>query len=232
MPGPLDYFLWFLCTPFEVVALVCAFKKKAIKRYLFLNLYIAASLVGSLGRFQVLHHYGLNSSEYVYFYYYSDALLTICLYLALSSLYSYVFTELKAERYVSLVATLLLVGTALFSYAVVQQSSGRLITHFVVELSQNLYFVGLVLTYLLWGAILKLHETRTRLIQLVLSLGVYFSLFAATYALRNLYPSMSSVLQALPPLIACFLPTAWAYAFWKLPEEARTVPSRLAMVSR
>jgi hypothetical protein len=232
VPGPFEYILWFLCTPFEVAALVCAYKKKALKRYFFLNLYIAGSLLGSLGRFQILHEYGLNSSEYVYFYYYSDALLTICLYFALTSLYSYVFTELKAERFVSFAALTLLLGTAIFSYAVVQQSSSKLVTHFVVELSQNLYFVGLILTYLLWASILKLRETRTRVIQLVLSLGVYFSLFAATYALRNLYPSMSSALQTLPPIIACFLPAAWAYAFWKLPEEARTVPSRLAVVPR
>ena len=232
MPGPFEYILWFLCTPFEVVALVCAFKKKAFRRYLFLNLYVAGSLVASLARFQVFHHYGLTSNEYVYFYYYSDALLTIFLYFALMSLYSYVFDELKAERLVSLMAFALLVGTAIFSYSVVQQSSSKLITHFVVELSQNLYFVGLVLTYLLWASILKMRETRTRLIQLVLSLGVYFSLFAATYALRNLYPGMSSLLQTLPPLIACFLPMAWGYAYWRLPEEARLVPARLAVVPR
>jgi hypothetical protein len=232
VPGPLDYVLWFLCTPLELFALVCAFRKKALFRYFFLNLYIAASLVASLGRLQILHHYGINSSEYVYFYYYSDALLTICLFFALISLYSYVFAELKAERYVSMGALLLLLGTAIFSYAVVQQSTTRLVTHFVVELSQNLYFVGLVLTYLLWASIMKLRETRTRLIQLVLSLGVYFSLFAATYALRNLYPSLRGLSQALPPLIACFLPAAWAYAFWKLPEEARTVPAELAAASR
>jgi len=214
------------------MALVCAFRGKALKRYLFLNLYIAASLISSIGRFQILHTYGMRSSEYVYFYYYSDALLTICLFFALINLYSYVFAELKAERYVSMGALFLLLGTAIFSYAVVHQSTSKLVTHFVVELSQNLYFVGLVLTYLLWASILKLHETRTRLIQLVLSLGVYFSLLAATYALRNLYPSMSSILQTLPPLIACFLPLSWAYAFWKLPEEARTVPSRLALVPR
>jgi hypothetical protein len=224
--------LWFLCTPIEVFALVCAFRKKAVARYFFLNLYIAASLVVSLSRFQILRHYGINSSQYMYFYYYSDALLTICLFFALISLYSYVFAEMKAERYVSMAAILLLSGTAIFSYSVVHQSTSRLVTHFVVELSQNLYFVGVVLTYLLWGLIMKLRETRTRLIQLVLSLGVYFSLFAATYALGNLYPSMSRVLQALPPLIACFLPAAWAYAFWKLPEEARTVPAMLAAVPR
>jgi hypothetical protein len=232
VPGPFEYILWFLCTPFEVVALVCAFKRKAFRRYLFLNLYVAASLVSSLARFQVFHHYGLTSSAYVYFYYYSDALLTIFLYFALMSLYSYVFDELKAERLVSLMAFALLVGTAIFSYSVVHQASDKLVSRFVVELSQNLYFVGLVLTYLLWASILKMRETRTRLIQLVLSLGVYFSLFAATYALRNLYPGMSSLLQALPPLIACFLPMAWGYAYWRLPEEARLVPARLAVVPR
>jgi len=232
VPGPFEYILWFLCTPFEVAALVCALRKKALKRYFFLNLYIAASLIASLGRLQILHSYGLRSNEYAYFYFFSDALLTICLYFALISLYSCVFTEMKAEKYVSLAATVLLVGTAIFSYAVVQQSSTKLVTHFVIELSQNLYFVGLVLTYILWASILKLRETRTRLIQLVLSLGVYFSLFAATYALGNLYPSMGSVLQVLPPLIACFLPIAWGYAFWHLAEEARIVPARLAVVPR
>ena len=212
--------------------MVCAVRKKALTRYFFLNVYIATSLVASLVRFQILHHYGLSSSKYMYFYYYSDALLTICLFFALMNLYSHVFAELKAERLVSLAALLLLLGTVIFSYGVVQQSTSKLVTHFVVELSQNLYFVGLVLTYLLWASIMKLRETRTRLIHLVLALGVYFSLFAATYALRNLYPPMSNILHALPPLIACFLPAAWGYAFWRLPEEARTSPARLAAVPR
>src|SRR5215813_1968379 len=137
---------------------------------------------------------------------------------------------MHAEQYVKLGAVVLLIGTALFSYAVVNQSQAKLLTHFVVELSQNLYFVGLVLTYILWGAILKMRETRTRVIQLVLSLGVYFSLFAADYALRNLYPSTRSVLVLVQQMIGCFLPLAWAYAFWFSPEEARLAPSRLAAV--
>jgi hypothetical protein len=154
------------------------------------------------------------------------------LYFVLTNLFSRVFSEMHAEQYVKLGAVLLLGGTALFTYAVVQQSATKLVTHFVVELSQNLYFVGLVLTYVLWAAVLKMRETRTRLIQLVLSLGVYFSLLAANYALANLYPSMSSFLQILPPLIGCFLPAAWAYAFWQIPEEARVAPSRLAVIPR
>jgi hypothetical protein len=102
---------------------------------------------------------------------------------------------------------------------------------FSYELSQNLYFVGLVLTYVLWGAILKLRETRTQLIQLVLSLGLYFSAFAATYALRNMYPNFG-VLGYVVPVFGCLLPSAWAYAFWRLAPDARMATARLVAVPR
>ena len=38
---------------------------------------------------------------------------------------------------------------------VIHENRSHLTTRFVVELGQNLHFVGMVLTYLLWGAILK-----------------------------------------------------------------------------
>jgi len=232
VPGLFGYIIWLLGALLEAGVVVCAIKKKALRPYLFLNMYMAASLFVNIGRYNIVHHYGVASREYIYFYYYSDTLLTIFLYFALTSLFSRVFSEMHAEQYVKLGAVLLLGGTALFSYAVVHQAETKLVSRFVVELSQNLYFVGLVLTYVLWAAVLKLRETRTRLVQLVLSLGVYFSLLAANYALRNLYPSMMSmsVFQFLVPLVGCFLPAAWAYAFWRIPEEARLAPARLAVI--
>ena len=224
--------MWIVGFFCEVAVLVCAFKKKALRRYLLLNLYVVGLILSELLRYRILSEYGFSSLQYQYVYYYSDAVLTVFLYFALSTLYSQVFSEMNAERYVKMGMVLVLAGTALFTYAVVAQSSAKLVTHFVVELSQNIYFVGLVLTYVLWGAILKLRETRSRLIQLVLSLGVYFSLHAANYAIRNLYPPLSSVFVPLTQVFGTFLPLAWAYAFWHLPEEARLVPSRLAVIPR
>jgi len=232
VPGPLVNLIWFIGILCEAAVLVCALKKGAFRRYLLLNLYMAGMILVELGRYKIVSEYGLGSTQYQYFYFYSDAILTIFLYFALATLYAHVFSEMNAERYVKIGALLLLGGTAAFTGAVVMQSSARLVTHFVVDLSQNLYFVGLVLTYVLWGAILKLRETRTRLIQLVLSLGVYFSLFAANYAIRNLYPPLSSVFVPMIQIFGLFLPLAWAYAFWRLPEEARLVPSRLAVIPR
>jgi hypothetical protein len=195
-------------------------------------MYMAATVVVELGRYRILSQYGLSSTQYQYFYFYSDAALTIFLFFALSTLYVHVFSEMKAERYVKFGTMLLLGGTAVFSYLVVQQSSAKLLTHFVVELSQNIYFVGLVLTYVLWGAILKLRETRARLVQLVLSLGVYFSLFAANYAIRNLFPSVHAYFIQLIPIFGLFLPLAWMHAFWRLSEDSRLVPARLAVIPR
>lgn len=232
MPGTFEYILWCLGTLCEASVVVCALKRGLFRRYFLLNLFMASSVLVSMGRYKILAEYGFSSPQYLYVYFYSDALLNIILYLALTSLYAQVFSEMKVERYLRLGTLLLLAGTALFSYGVVQQSSSRLVTHFVVELSQNIYFVGLVLTYILWGAILKLRETRTQLVQLVLSLGVYFSVHAAAYALDNLYPQTDSFLSGLVPFFGLILPVAWSYAFWRLPVDARLAPSRLAVIPR
>lgn len=232
MLGPFAYFIWLLGVLCDAAILVCAIKKQTLRQYFFLNLYIAGLMASDIGRYRILEVYGYSSRQYAYFYFYSDAILTIILYFALSTLYSHVFRELKAEKYVRMGTLLLLAGTGLFTYGVVAQSSAKLVTHFVVELQQNLYFVGLVLTYVLWGAILKLRETRTRLVQLVLSLGVYFSLLAFNYAIRNLFPPLHAVFVPLVQVFGVFLPLAWAYAFWRLPEEARLVPARLAVIPR
>ena len=232
MLGPFECFVWLLCTLLEAGVVVCAVRTRSFRRYFLLNVYMGLSFLVSVGRYQVLRHFGVDSLEYAYFYFYSDALLTIGLYFALLSLYSLVFDEMKAERYLRLGAFLLLGATAWFSYEIVNQSTHRMLTHFAFELSQNLYFVGLVLTYVLWGAIFKLRESRTRLIQLVLALGIYFSSFAANYALRNLYPNLQPVWHFVTPLLGCILPAAWMFAFLQVPEEARLVPARLAVVPR
>jgi hypothetical protein len=200
-------------------------------RYFFLNLYVLFSMSADLSRQYILRAYGLNSSEYYYVYYYTDCLLTVALFVAVISLASLVFAELKLGKFVRLLAVLLLLGTAAFSYAVVAQSTDRLSTIFASELSQNLYFVGLVLTYLLWGAVLKLHETRTRLVQMVLSLGLYFSAYAGSYALVNL-ASKYEVVQYLGPLLGCFLPISWSLTMLRHSEESRLTPARLVAVPR
>jgi hypothetical protein len=219
---------WFL----EALVVVCAVRRKMFRRYFFLNLYMALCVCASLGRFRILMEEGLGSLHYRYFYFYSDAVLAIVLFFGVMSLFACVLEELNVERYVRLAAIVLLAGTAWFSYSVVMQSSHRILTYFAFELLQNLYFVGLVLTYALWATILKMRESRTLLVQLVLSLGVYFSAEAASFALSNLRPNLYASIRFIMPIVGFLLPLAWAYAFWRVPDDARLAPARLAAVPR
>jgi hypothetical protein len=220
----------FFLEAYVVVSSIC---RKDFSRYFSLNLFMLLTAVTSCGLYACLHTFGYSSAQYLYFYYYTDILLSILMYFVIIYFYKQVFVEMHVSRYIRGAAAMLLGATALFSYAVVHQNNDHLTTRFVVELEQNLNFVGVVLTYLLWGAVVKLRETRTRLIQLVLALGVYFSASAGSYALRNLFPGLETyVLRWLPPLMGVWLPLAWAYTFTKVSEDARLVPARLAVGDR
>ena len=231
MPGPLALAIWYVGIVLELAFLVCSIARKSFFRYLFLSAYFLLDLGSSAVRYFFLNKFGQRSAEYSYAYFYTDLLLTLALYVALISLYSRVFGELRFNRHVRFGAVLLLLGTAVFSYAVVVQSEHRLTSEFAYELSQNLYFVGLVLTYILWGAVLKLRETRTRLVQFILALGLYFSAYAACYALTNL-SSQYLLVQYMSGAIGCLLPLAWTVTMWRYTEESRLEPARLLAVAR
>ena len=228
MLGPIDYVVWFLGFALEISVVVCSLLERRFARYLPLNLYMLGAALATGGGYYFVEHYGFTSLAYRYFYYYSESLLIILLYFSVFSLYQHVFAEMQASKYIRATSLALLLGTACVSFLIVRQSQDHLTGRFVIELSQNLYFVGLVLTYILWGAMMKLRETRTRLIQLALSLGVFFSAYSATYALRNLFPAFGVAQKILPPLVALWLPLTWTLTLWKVPEEARLETARLA----
>jgi hypothetical protein len=231
MLSPLDYLLWFASALLEVIVVYCAVRTKALRWYLTLTLNMLFAFLINVARFVVFYHYGYRSLEYKYAYYYSDAVWTILLYFSIMGLYQATFEEMGVSRQIRRGSMLLLGATAIISYLLVRQHNSQLTSRFVVELSQNLYFVGVVLTYMLWGALLKMRETRTRLVQLVLALGIYFSASAGAYALRNIYPSLA-IAKMIPPLAGTFLPAAWAYTFWRVPDDARLAPARLALRTR
>ena len=229
--GSAELFIWYLGTALELAFVVCSIARRSFFTYFFLNVYMLLSVLADVARWQALRIYGLDSDQYMQCYYYTDALLTVLLYVLLISLYSRVFGELRFAKHMKLAAVVLLLGTAGFSYAVVAQQGTRLAHYFAYELSQNLYFVGIILTYLLWGAVLKLRETRTRLVQMVLSLGLYFSAYAASYALVNVAPGVTVVKYA-SPLLGCLLPLAWCVTIMRYSEDARLAPAQLVAVPR
>jgi hypothetical protein len=217
----LKYGIWVISFLLEVSVVVCVVTRRDFLRYLSLAIYMLCAAFVNCGQYLYVRRYGISSREYYVFYYYTESLLTILMLFVVVQLYSRVFSQMKVSRYIRSGATALLAITAFFSYLVVRQNHDHMTDKFVVEVGQNLYFVGVVLTYVLWGAIVKLGEVRTRIVQLILALGIYFSATAAAYALRNMFPALQLLfLQWVPPLIGTWLPLAWAYTFITVPEEA------------
>ncbi len=226
MLGPVNYAIWLAVILLECFSLRCLLRKGVFSQHFTLALYLFFCLAADFGNYSIIHTSGYDSNAYFYFYFYSKTLLTISLFFVLMNLYSQLFSDMGVGKQIRVAAMLILAGTAGISYYLVASSSQRFVTHFVIELGQNLYFVGVVLTYLLWGAMAKLRESRTRLMQLVLSMGVYVSLSAGSYALNNLYPN-HGFWQYYFPLTSMWLPASWAYTFTKVPKDARLVTARV-----
>lgn len=233
MPGLVSYAIWLLVLLAEVSFVVCALFRREFLHYLPLNLYMLLCAVGNGAMYLCGQEYGFRSGEYFYAYYSCDILLSLLMYAVIAGLFSQVFAETNFGRYVRGAALILLGVTALFAFVSVRSAGEHLTTNFVVELEQDLNFVGVVLMYVLWGAVIKLRETRVRLVQVVLALGVYYSAIAGSYALRNLFPDLeSSVLRWFPPIIGLWLPLAWTYTFARVPEEARLAPGHTLVTSQ
>lgn len=228
MLGPLDYLIWLLGPAVQAYVVVRTVISRDFLRYFPLVFYMFSAATLDLGRLYVFRAYGLRSDAFTFFYYYSDTLLTIFLYFAILALYQRVFEEMQVSHHIRWGGNLLLVMTAGVSYLMVQENVASMESRFVVELSRNLYFVGVVLTYLLWGAVLQLRETRSRLVQLVLSLGIFFSANAALYAGRYLFEPFAPWIASFAPLMGFILPLSWAYTFTMVSEDARLQTAQLA----
>jgi len=233
MHGPMMSEVFFaLGVLLEAAFVVCALLKRVFLRYLPLNIYMLLCVVGNCGVYVCERTWGVHSGEYFYSYYSSDILLAIFMYLVIAELFSQVFKDTDFSRYIRGAAAILLFSTALFAFISVWSSGQRMTMQFVVELEQDLNFVGVVLMYVLWGAVIKLRETRVRLVQVILALGVYFSAVAGTYALRNLFPSTTnSLLCWIPAVISLWLPLAWTYTFIRVPDDARLEPGHMLVAS-
>jgi hypothetical protein len=231
MTGFFDYVVPLVGLLLQLSVVVCSLLRKEFLRYLPLNIYMLCSATVGCGLYVCMERFGVTSQQYFYAYYTSDLLLCVAMYSVVIHLYRHTLGDTSFKPYIRGGAFLLLVLTCLFSYLVVRHSEGKLTARFASELEQNLNFVGVILTYMLWAAILKRRETRARLVQLVLTLGIYFSAIAAAYAMRGLFPQSvgSGIWLWAPPLIGLWVPLASCYAFLSVPNEARLMMSHVSM---
>lgn len=206
-----DQTLWLLTTSAEAFV-VCLFIIQGLfRKFLLFNSYLLFSVAISILRCFVLYRFGFSSPEYIYIYFYTDALLTLFLFLSIFELsVRLVGTRMPRRRVVSLSAAALL-ATAWFSYSVVSAGSHRLITHFAVEFSQNTYFLCCLAVVLLWAWKVRNDPEDWLAARFVNVLTVYFSLFFLGYGVGQLAPHLASV-NNLHQMAGAWLPVGCGFA--------------------
>ncbi len=217
------------------VVLVCL-RNKTFLRYLLLQLYLLSNLAFTLGCYYVYSVYQYDSLQYYYFYYVGDAIPNVIGYLLIGSFFDRLLRESVFHKYVRPTLAIFFVLIVGISAFFIVGSVEHLYSEFVLELQQNLYFVGVLLTFLLWMSVNYLDVRSRRFTLLVSGLGIYFAAHAASYALRFLFSGLEAPMTVVPPLAYNFMVGLWLYTFLWVPEEevavqpARQVFQRLAPV--
>lgn len=198
--------------------LVCIYQRSFF-RYIFLNLYLLANVAFVAAGYYVISRFGFESDQYYFFYYTGDALVNITGFVLIGSFFDRLLRESVFHKFVrpTLIGAFLLI--VLISTRFLAGSLDRFYyTSFVYEFQQNMYFVGVLLTFLLWISMNYLQAESRRFVLLVSGLGIYWSAHAANYALQYLVPALGPILTKIPPLAYNLMALLWLYTFWRIPE--------------
>ncbi len=213
-----DVTLWLLTTLVEIFVVYLFIIQGLFRKFLFLSFYFLLSVTISFGRYVL---YDFRFVSYVYFYYLTDFLLTVFLFLSICELsVRLVGTKMPRER-VMLWSTAALLATALFSFSVASSSVSGLTTHLAVELSQTIYFACCLVIVLLWAWRLRNDPQDRIAARFVSVLSVYFSLFLLIHGARQLAPHASSF-NSLYPMIGAWLPLGCGFALVSYERPRRT----------
>lgn len=201
---------------------VCLYQR-VFFRYILLNLYLLANVAFIAGGYYVITHFGYDSTQYRFFYYTGDALVSITAFVLIGSFFDRLLRESVFHRYVR--------PTLMFAFLLIVAISARFLagnvdrfySRFVYEFQQSMYFTGVLLTFLLWISMSYLQAETRRFVLLVSGLGITFSAHAANYALQFLVPAMGPILTKIPPLAYNLMALLWLYTFWRIPEGEAAV---------
>lgn len=223
MIGPYELIVALLSVVLSLGIVGVCLWTRSFRRYVLLNLYLLISLTHTLGSLYIIKTSGYDSLTYFYFYYTGDAVGSTIGYLLIASFFDTMLRHSMLRRYVRPTLGLFFLLVVAVSGLFVVRNYSHLYSRFVVELQQNMFFVGVLLTFLLWISMNYLQAESRRFVLLVSGLGIYFSAHAANYAVRSLFPgsanpNLREILSSVPPLAYTLMVLLWLYTFWRVPE--------------
>jgi len=215
-----DLTLWLLTTLVEIIVVYLFIVQGLFRKFLFLSFYFLLSVTISIGRY-ALYRYDFGSVSYFYFCYFTDALLTVFLFLSICELsVRLVGTKMRRQKVV-LWSTGALLAAAWLSFSVASSSVSRLTEHFAAELSHNILFASCLAIVLLWAWRLRNDPEDWIAARFVSVLSIYLGLFLLTYGVRQLAPR-TSALDNLYSMMGAWLPFGSGFALVSYQQPGRT----------
>ncbi|MFQ5662859.1 MAG: hypothetical protein ACE5HL_03405 [Terriglobia bacterium] len=218
MIGTYDLAIAAVSVLLSLAAVAVCVRSKYFLAYFWLNLYLVSNIAFMVGSLYTIWSYGYTSPQYFYFYFTGDAIMSVLSYLLIGSFFIYLFRHSVFRKYIQLTLVFFFVGVVIVSGSFISGSVDRLYSRWVIEFEQNMYFVGVLLTFLLWMTMSYLGAETRRFVLLVSGMGIFFTAHAANYALRFLVPGLADVLARVPPLAYTFMVLLWLYTFLRVPE--------------
>ena len=187
-------------------------------------------LIDAVGRPFVLYRYGFHSAQYGYAYWLSDAFLELTAFVLVCVLFRRACQE-KPKLWESVRLLLGCVFVLVFAVSLFSLSShhDQLLTRFIIEFEQNLYFTCLVLNTLLYILLQHTESADEELGLLVCGLGIQFAGPAGAYALIHLLPGWESatlVNDIIGQLCTMGMLLTWFYAIARVHEPVQVPAPR------
>jgi hypothetical protein len=204
--------LWLLTTIVAGFFVFLSVRRKVIGKFFFFSCYFAASIVVSIARYSVLSGYGYRSLQYLYFYYFSDAVLTILLALAIWQISARLVAGRARHQAVLIGGAGVLLLVAWHSFWVAEESSSRPLAHFVFEMSRNVFCVAGLAVLILWARNLFNNVEDRVASRFVNVLAVYFILFFLLYGLEQARPFSRELVLNVFPMLGAWLPLGCSFA--------------------
>ena len=180
-----------LCT--RAVALGAVMSRRGHRKLYAVAIYLALSILVELSGLWTLHVFGLGSSQYRYAYYFGDPLVSIAGFFLLVRLLEQCF-ETSSLRLPGLRmgAMLAFSGISVMTAFFVLSQSSAILIRLGVEVEQNLSFLGMILTVLLWTATNVMRVPGLRFRRVILAFSALYSSNAAVFTVHFLLPNFES----------------------------------------
>jgi hypothetical protein len=217
------------CYLVEVALLIALVRRHGAKLITSVGLYLALLLTAGATRSYFLYGYGYQSRQYTYCYYLTDFLLTLTAVLLVCTFFHRAcLREEKIWRFIRLLLAFVFVIVVGISWFSLSRDYKQIITWFMVEFEQNIYFTCLVLTTLLYLLMQQIGNTDEELELLVCGMGIQFAGPAASWALVTLTPGAKyseSLRTFILPLCTLGMLLTWLYAVALMPKGEAVSPA-------